>query len=249
MQRFILALFFVLFASTTCFADSIDDLNAAIRAMKGNQTHAAKQLLAKVIQDINSSNEHKAQAYYLYSIVEKDPAEAIVYCSKAIDLAPNDSRYYEKLGVLYYQTHDYENAIKNLDKAISITPISAEAYSLRGLAYRDLGNIEKALPDLDKAITLDPNVGVYYARRGVARFQANQQDGALEDLTKALERNLAQPIQANCYFYAAKIYMNKHQYDKAKALFSASLNIMSEEDKIQEARKLLEQIRIADKWS
>ena len=54
MQRLILAIFFVLFASTTCFADSIDDLNAAIRAMKGNQTHTAKQLLAKVIQDINS---------------------------------------------------------------------------------------------------------------------------------------------------------------------------------------------------
>ena len=249
MQRLILALFLVLFAGTACFADTIDDLNAAIRAMKGNQNSTAIQLLTKVIQDINASNEHKAQAYYLYSMVEKDPAEAIVYCSKAVDLSPNDSRYYEKLGVLYYQTRDFENAIKNLDKAILLTPISAEAYSLRGLAYRDLGNVEKSLFNLDKAISLNPNVGVYYARRGVARFQANLQDGALEDLTKALEFNLAQPIQANCYFYAAKVYMNKHQYDKAKQLFKASLNIMNEEDKVQEAKKLLEQIVVAEKWS
>lgn len=249
MQRLILALFIVLLSGTVCFADTIDDLNTAIRAMKGNQNSAAIQLLTKVIQDINASNEHKAQAYYLYSMLEKDPAEAIVYCSKAIDLSPNDSRYYEKLGVLYYQTHDYENAIKNLDKAISITPISAEAYSLRGLAYRDLGNIEKSLFNLDKAISLNSNVGVYYARRGVARYQANLQDGALEDLTRALELNLAQPIQANCYFYAAKIYMNKHQYEKAKHLFKASLNILNEEDKVQEAKKLLEQIRVAEKWS
>lgn len=249
MQRLILALVLLLFSGTACFADTIDDLNAAIRAMKGNQNSAAIQLLTKVIQDINASNEHKAQAYYLYSMVEKDPAEAIVYCSKAIDLSPNDSRFYEKLGVLYYQTRDYENAIKNLDKAILITPISAEAYSLRGLAYRDLGNVEKSLFDLDKAISLNPNVGVYYARRGVARFQANLQDGALEDLTKALDFNLAQPIQANCYFYAAKVYMNKHQYDKAKQLFKASLNIMNEEDKVQEAKKMLEQIVVAEKWS
>lgn len=249
MWRSIVVLCLLLFSGTVCIADSLDDLNAAVRAMKSNQPDTAKQILSKIIQNINTTTEHKAQAYYLYSIVEKDLQEAIIYCSKAVELSPNDSRYYEKLGILYYQVHDYPNAIANLDKAISITPISAEAFSIRGLAYRDMGNLEKALPDLDKAIALNPSVGIFYARRGVARFLAKQQDGALEDFSKALNYNIPPQIQGNCCFYAAKIFMDKQQYDKAKALFAAAIKTLASEEKKYEAKKLLEQIQSAEKWS
>ena len=189
-------------------------------------------------------------AYYIYSLAEKDPNESILYCRKAAELAPGNARHHEKLGILYYQVKAYENAVISLNNVITIMPINAGAYSLRGLAYRDMGNLEKALPDLDKAISLDPSNDIFYARRGVARFQANQHDGALEDLTRATERNrLPRPTQANCYFYAAKIYLEKHQYAEAKRLFAAAQRNLDTEEKRLEAQKLLEQISRAEKWS
>jgi tetratricopeptide (TPR) repeat protein len=250
MPRLLLVFCVILFSAATCAADTVTDLNAAIKALERGQTDTAKSLLANVIQDTQTGTEHKAMAYYIYSLAEKDPNESILYCRKAAELAPGNARYHEKLGILYYQVKAYENAVISLNNVITIMPINAGAYSLRGLAYRDMGNLEKALPDLDKAISLDPSNDIFYARRGVARFQANQHDGALEDLTRATERNrLPRPTQANCYFYAAKIYLEKHQYAEAKRLFAAAQRNLDTEEKRLEAQKLLEQISRAEKWS
>ena len=250
MLRGFLLLCLLLAPVSPCFADAIDELNAAVKALERGQPERARDLVKVVINDVHTSNEYKAMAYYLYSLAEKNPQEAITYCAKAAELAPDNGRYHEKLGILYFQAQQYENAVKSLDKAIAVTPINAGAYSLRGLAYRESGQMEKALADMDKAISLDPSVPVVYARRGAARFLAHQPDGAFEDLSKAVQSEaLPRETRANCYFYLAKIHMERRQYDKAKELLAASLRHLAQADKKREANLLLDQIKASEKWS
>lgn len=109
--------------------------------------------------------------------------------------------------------------------------------------------MEKALADMDKAISLDPSVPVFYARRGAARFLAHQPDGALKICPKPCRARLCPETRANCYFYLAKIHMERRQYDKAKELLAASLRHLAQADKKREANLLLDQIKASEKWS
>lgn len=248
MRMLIVAICLALLYGTPCFAGTVDELNAAIKALNKNQPEHAKGVLFKIVQNADAGAEHKGLAYYLLSFTEKNSDDAIIYCNKAVELVPDDSRFFERLGSLYHQKKLYAKALEMLDKAISITPINAMAFSLRGVAHRDMGSLDKALSDMDKAISLNPSVGVFYVRRGVARFLANQQDAALEDFAAAVERRVPQPLKGICYYYSAKVHQNKNDHAKAKSLYQSAVRHLTEEEKLLDAQRMLEQIEAAEKW-
>jgi superkiller protein 3 len=53
-------------------------------------------------------------------------------------------QFYEKLGEIYYEKKDYDNAIQYLDKAVSIVPNSTKSYALLGLSYMAKGLLDRA---------------------------------------------------------------------------------------------------------
>ena len=107
MLRGFLLLCLLLAPVSPCFADAIDELNAAVKALERGQPERARDLVKAVINDVHTSNEYKAMAYYLYSLAEKNPQEAITDCAKAAELAPDNGRYHEKLGILYFPAQQY----------------------------------------------------------------------------------------------------------------------------------------------
>lgn len=224
-------------------------LKSAISALNDNKYDSAKMILMKVIQDVNISTKHKAMAYYLYSMTEQNPDEAIIYCSKAAELDSTEAHlFFERLGGLYHEKKDYAKSLEMLDKAISISPLRAVALSMRGGVYREMGNIDKALADFDKAISLEPTIAIFYVRRGIARFLANQQDGALTDFTTAISKRVTESSQGICYYYMAKIYLQKNDYTNAKTLYQSALQHLADEEKKVEVQRILKQITLEEKW-
>ena len=118
-----------------CFADAIDELNAAVKALERGQPERARDLVKVVINDVHTSNEYKAMAYYLYSLPEKNPQEAITYCAKAAELAPDNGRYHEKLGILYFQAQQYEK--RRQIPGQSHCRNAHQCRGLRGLPYEN----------------------------------------------------------------------------------------------------------------
>ena len=75
---------------------------------------------------------------------------AIIYLNEAIEIEPNDARFYISRGCLK-GTESHEDAIEDYTKAIEIEPNNVFAYRLRGDSKRKLGDNESADEDDRKA--------------------------------------------------------------------------------------------------
>ena len=75
---------------------------------------------------------------------------AIIYLNKAIEIKPNDARFYISRGT-FRGTENYKDAIEDYTKAIEIEPSSIFAYRLRGDSKSKLGDNEGAYEDNKKA--------------------------------------------------------------------------------------------------
>ena len=75
---------------------------------------------------------------------------AIIYLNEAIEIEPNDARFYISRGT-FRGTENYEDAIEDYTKAIEIEPNNLFAYRLRADSKRKLGDYEGADEDYKKA--------------------------------------------------------------------------------------------------
>lgn len=70
-------------------------------------------------------------------------------------LPPGTAEAYFRLGWLYQNQGQYNQAIADYDKAIELDPKYVFAYNNRGIAYYSQGDYQRAIADYDKAIELD----------------------------------------------------------------------------------------------
>jgi len=86
----------------------------------------------------------------------KEDDKAISDFTKAIELDPDNARYYSSRGASYERLEEYDEAISDATKAIELDSEDADSYSTRGSSYDKLGAHEKAISDYTKALELDP---------------------------------------------------------------------------------------------
>ena len=75
---------------------------------------------------------------------------AIIYLNKAIEIDPNDCRFYISRGTIKAKENN-EDAIEDYTKVIEIDPNNVFAFRLRASAKRKLGDNEGAYEDDKKA--------------------------------------------------------------------------------------------------
>ena len=115
----------------------------------------------------------------------KNLNKAIYYFTKAIELDPNNSYYYETRALAKEELKDYSGAIADYSKAIELKP-DAYLYAQRATPKFDLNDFRGAIEDYSKAIELEPNEAYYYSNRGNAKFIIRDYKGAIADYTKEI---------------------------------------------------------------
>jgi tetratricopeptide (TPR) repeat protein len=65
---------------------------------------------------------------------------------------------YVNLGMVYYGSAKYEDAIKAWNKAIALNPKSAIAYNDIAAAYGAMSNWDEEIKACEKALSIDPNM-------------------------------------------------------------------------------------------
>jgi tetratricopeptide (TPR) repeat protein len=93
---------------------------------------------------------------------------------------------YFRLGYLYQETNQPQQAIANYDQAIALDPQYAAVYNNRGIAYTDLGDLEQAIADYDQALALDPQYALAYNNRGIAYADLGDLEQAIADYDQAI---------------------------------------------------------------
>lgn len=85
-----------------------------------------------------------------------DQATAIEKYKAMIKLAPHLAAAYNNLGMIYFDAHDYNSAIKVLSRGLQLNPNMPGANAMLGMSFFQLGENDKAVPHLETALRGNP---------------------------------------------------------------------------------------------
>ena len=118
----------------------------------------------------------------------KDLERAIKLMNKAIELVPNNSRFYYNRGEALTRSGNHALAIKDFTKSIELDPGDYGGYYSRGIVYYLFSkNYLGAVEDFNKAIERNPKIPGAYSMRGLSFRQLGLMSKACEDLKKACD--------------------------------------------------------------
>ena len=84
-----------------------------------------------------------------------DNDQAIVYCTKSLELDPQDADTYNTRGVAFYEAEDYDRAILDFNQAVEINPHWARLYAHRGDSYWGINDYEQAIADYYQCLRIN----------------------------------------------------------------------------------------------
>jgi tetratricopeptide (TPR) repeat protein len=142
---------------------------------------------------------------------------------------PQNSDARARLGVLYMQLGQNDNALFQFDQALKIAKDHQEALLYSGIVYMNRNQYDKALTFFDKLIKYYRNTALaktntfleqayYYG--GVAHWKQKRLDKALEYITDALDIKAS---SADSLLIMGRIYLDKKDYDQAIVAFNKAL--------------------------
>ena len=105
---------------------------------------------------------------------------------EVLKASPQNADALHLLGVVAYQTKNYQAAVDLIGRAIENNPNQAAYYSNRGNALRDLKQLEAALDSYDKAISLKPDYAEFHTNRGSALHEIGRLEEAEASFKKAI---------------------------------------------------------------
>ena len=125
---------------------------------------------------------------------------AIIYLNEAIEIEPNDVRFYISRGT-FKEHKNCEDAIEDYTKAIEIDTNYHFAYFNRARVKCKLGDYQGAIEDYSKIIEINPNHPYAYPNRARVKCKLGDYQGAIDDYTKAIKID---PNNAYLYNYRAE---------------------------------------------
>ena len=120
----------------------------------------------------------------------------------------------------------YDRAIADCSTALQQNPKLTQAYLWRGLAYYRKANYQEAIKNYDQILAQTPEHPQALYNRGLAQSAIGQHSEALADYNQALQSpSLNQQEKATIYNDRGIVYLDKQQYEMAKADFTKALEI------------------------
>lgn len=124
---------------------------------------------------------HMATQYFNTNNTQK----TLEYCSKILELTPDDAMTLYNRGSIYSNAGKFEEALADLNRSIELVSDYPSSYNNRGMILSRLEKYEEALEDFNKAIDLE-ETAVAFFNRGITYKVMGNKEMALRDYEKAL---------------------------------------------------------------
>jgi tetratricopeptide (TPR) repeat protein len=144
-----------------------------------------------------------------------------------VPLKPED---YLSRGDDFYQSNEYELALKAYDKAIELKPDYASAWDNKGFALAKLGRYEEVLKAYDKAIELKPDYATAWDNKGFALAKLGRYEEALKVIDKAIELD---PDYAEAWDSRGFALAKLGRYEEALKVIDKAIGLKSDEAEIR----------------
>ena len=166
---------------------------------------------------ISAKQEKEAEAYYYkgLSFMRKgQPYDALANIKKAIELNPDDPRFYDAAGLLYFATGRFDKAEEAYKKALELDPKYSDARHNLGVLYNRLGRYDEAIEQFKIALADDTyrNRANTYNAMGWAYFKKKEYDEAEKAFMETIRHDR---MYLMAYDNLGKVYIAKGEYEKA----------------------------------
>lgn len=151
-----------------------------------------------------------------------DLARMIEAYSQTLKQRPKDVALLIKRGDLYFQLHEFEQAIEDYSDAIALDSRADEAYFGRGMALGRYGQIREGIRDLSLYIKRHPDSARAYTKRGVRNLWIHDDTQAEKDFVRAIALNSS---NAEAHDDLGVIYARRGKYELALQHFTAAVTI------------------------
>jgi tetratricopeptide (TPR) repeat protein len=148
--------------------------------------------LKKAEEEIDTFRERATHLPSLLEPFSEDQKKLLDEYGKKIEFleacgVPLNPEDYLSRGDDFYQSNEYELALKAYDKAIELKPDYAVAWDNKGFVLAKLGRYEEALKACDKAIKLKPDFANPWYNKACAYSLKGDKENALKHLSKAID--------------------------------------------------------------
>ncbi|WP_372366743.1 tetratricopeptide repeat protein [Candidatus Uabimicrobium sp. HlEnr_7] len=155
--------------------------------------------------------------------LKNDIKGALSDIEKAIELAPNESSYFNKRAMLKYRVGNEAEALSDISKAIKLDGKDKYFYN-RGMIYRAQKKWQEAIDDFTTVISLNERNAQAYHSRGRTFFYENHLQKAMRDFDKAI----AISPEAMFYFHRGLVHSELKMLKEALIDFDKAIEIRSE---------------------
>ena len=124
--------------------------------------------------------------------LSEDQAKRILALEREVSTNPKDVKAWTQLGNLYFDTKNYESAIRSYKKSLELDPNNANVQTDMGVMYRRNSQPKEAIKAFDKAIEIDPKHEVSRFNKGIVLLHdLNDRDGAIQAWEELVKMNPA----------------------------------------------------------
>lgn len=177
---------------------------------------------------VRQEEANKAQWQYNYdlgmsSYMAKNYSEAIANFFMASQLAPNEPKVWNALGLAYMEVQEYEKSEGAFLRALQVSKGYTEAKLNLGILYYRQANYEKAIKTLKEALedeSFPQKHMVFYYLGKVYQTMDNRQE-YINNLRKAVAYN---PMFIDAQLELAQAYELEGDFTSAKAIYQNLIN-------------------------
>jgi tetratricopeptide (TPR) repeat protein len=134
-----------------------------------------------------------------------DDASAIEKYKEILKLAPHLAAAYNNLGMIYFDTHQYQQAIQVLDRGLQLNPKMPGSAAMLGMSYFQMGQDARALPLLEAALRANPKDDQAEMILIKVLLNSGKQADATAHLKSFLARN---PKDQEAWYLLGKTYLH-----------------------------------------
>jgi len=182
----------------------------------------AKNVLHEIAKD---STDWQVSAYLgEIASAEKNDSLAIEYFKSATDDAPWNAQIWNRLGILLFESQEFEMAVEEMRKAVNQFPDDFINNLILGLSLSQQQDIDGAARALEHAVKLNPNDLTALNAYGFTLNQQNRNDAAIVYLEKVLYLDSTN-IQA--FGTLGMIYDSMDEFEISDSLYERALLVDS----------------------
>jgi tetratricopeptide (TPR) repeat protein len=166
----------------------------------------------------------------------KQPETAFKILSKAIEIDPEYSEYFNHRGNLLITMNLFEEAINDYLTAVELSPPYPVVWTNLGQCYRQTGQLEKAISAYSRSLDLDPNQTLALVGRAQSQELLGETEYAIKDYTAALNLD---PTQSLVFANRAILYYESEDFTSSLSDLDQAIKLSPRNSDLYQNRSVL----------